>query len=107
MRVRFYRAASGASPVERYLDGLETREAEQVLAAILDIESHGLTGSPLHLRPIAGRLWEIKVSAQRIFYVVATGPEVVLLHAYRKQSQKAPRGEIEIALGRMREVLAG
>jgi phage-related protein len=40
-----------------------------------------------------------------VFYVLVTGPELVLLHAYRKQSQKAPRGEIEIAMRRMKEVL--
>jgi phage-related protein len=104
-RVRFYRTAAGASPVEKYLDGLERREAEQVFAAILDIKAHGLEGSTLHLRPIAGKLWELKVSAQRVFYVVVTGPELVLLHAYRKQSRKAPRGEIETAMRRLSEVL--
>ena len=91
--------------MEKYLDGLERREAEQVFAAILDIEAHGLEGSTLHLRPIAGKLWELKVSAQRVFYVVVTGPELVLLHAYRKQSRKAPRGEIETAMRRLSEVL--
>jgi phage-related protein len=105
VRVRFYRTAAGASPVEKYLDGLERKEAEQVFAAILDVEVHGLEGSALHLRPIDGKLWELKVSAQRVFYVVVTGPELVLLHAYRKQSQKAPRGEIEVATRRMKEAL--
>jgi phage-related protein len=45
------------------------------------------------------------VSAARVFYVVVTGPEVVLLHAYKKQGQKAPRKEIETAERRMEEVL--
>ncbi len=92
--------------MQKHLDDLERREAEQVFAAILDIEANGLEGTTLHLRPIEGKLWELKVSAQRVFYVVVTGPEVVFLHAYRKQSQAAPRREIETALRRMREVLA-
>lgn len=91
--------------MQKYLDDLERREAKSVFAAILDIEAHGLEGTTLRLRPIAGKLWELKVSAQRLFYVVVSGPEVVLLHAYRKQSQAAPRREIETALRRMIEVL--
>jgi phage-related protein len=34
-----------------------------------------------------------------------SGPEVVLLHAYKKQRQKAPSKEIETAERRMEEVL--
>jgi phage-related protein len=35
-----------------------------------------------------------------------TGPEVVLLHAYKKQRQKAPLKELETAERRMDEVVA-
>ena len=49
--------------MQRYLDALEHREAERVFAALLDIEAHGLDDSTLHLRPVAGKLWEIKISA--------------------------------------------
>ncbi len=37
--------------------------------------------------------------------VVITGPMMVLLHSYKKQSQKAPAREIKIAERRMKEVL--
>lgn len=57
-------------------------------------------------RQLKGKLWEVKVSMSRIFYVMVTGPEVVLLHAYKKQGQKAPLKEIETAERRIEEVLA-
>ena len=41
----------------------------------------------------------------RVFYVMIDGPEMVLLHAYKKQSQKAPQSEIDTAEKRMKEVL--
>jgi phage-related protein len=68
------------------------------------IEVHGLAAAVT--RHIRGKLWELKASANRIFYVLVTGPEVVLLHAYKKQRQKAPVKEIETAERRMEEVLA-
>jgi len=44
-------------------------------------------------------------ASHRIFYVVVTGPMMVLLHSYKKQSQKSPAREIKIAERRMKEVL--
>ena len=46
-------------------------------------------------------------ASHRAFYVVVAGPLMVLLHAYKKQGQKAPVREIEIATDRMMEVLRG
>lgn len=39
-----------------------------------------------------------------MFYVCIKADNMVLLHAYKKQSQKAPKKEIEIAEKRMLEV---
>lgn len=107
MIVRFYTTPSGASPVEKYLDKLGGVEAEKVLAAILDIATNGLQGTTVSLRQIDGKLWEMRVSKQRVFYVVIDGPQLILLHAYKKQGQKAPRHEIATATKRMNEVLGG
>jgi len=52
---------------------------------------------------------EIKIRTQgggyRFFYITLKKDTMVLLHAYKKQSQKAPKNEIEIALKRLKEVL--
>ena len=76
-----------------------------MLDALAAIEAHGM--EVVVTRQIKGKLWELKVSATRVFYVFVTGPEVVLLHAYKKQGQKARLKEIETAQRRMEEVLAG
>jgi phage-related protein len=107
LTVRFYRTGSGASPVEKYLDGLDATEAMRVIAALRDVEANGLAAASVSFRQIDGKLWEIRPSQQRVFYVVVDGPEMVLLHAYKKQGQKAPRNEIEIARKRMRDVIGG
>lgn len=107
MKIKFYQTLSGARPVEKYLAGLQLDERVKVVAAIDDIHRNGLDGSGVVLRQIEGKLWEIKVSAQRVFYVILSGPEMILLHAYKKQSQKAPKSEIATAMKRMRDVLGG
>ena len=105
MRVTFYTTASGRSPVLSYIHDLNTQEKARVLAALSDVEVHGLDAIRVMFRQIEGKLWEIKISAHRIFYVLLRGDEMVLLHAYKKQGQKLPTRERETALKRMQEVL--
>jgi len=105
VKIRFYVSASGRVPVADYLRELPTDRAEPVYAALKDLGLHGLEGAEVKARHIEGKLWELKFSIDRVFYVVVTGPEMVLLHAYKKQGQKAPPRELEVARKRMRETL--
>ncbi len=105
MRLLFYRTSGGASPVQKYIDGLPSSEAAKITATLADIEKGGLVGA-VHVRPIEGKLWEIKIDRHRIFYVLIRASELVLLHAYWKQTRKAPRNEIEIARRRLKEILS-
>jgi len=107
VQIRFYTTAAGNSPVERYLSSLEAQERATVLDALSELEQRGLRDSQTTKRQIEGKLWEIKVSRHRIFFVMVDGPIVVLLHGYKKQGQKAPRADIDVARARMKEVLRG
>jgi phage-related protein len=40
----------------------------------------------------------------RAFYITMTGRRVVILHAFVKKSGKTPRGALEIARNRMKDV---
>ncbi len=91
--------------MEKYLEGLEAKERALLLDVFEEIRQHGLDSATT--RQIESKLREIKVSRHRVFYVTVRGPTVVLLHAYKKQSKKAPRAEIEVARSRMKEVLNG
>jgi len=103
--IRFYKSHSGSSPVEQYLDSLEDSEAVPIFAALRHIERHGLKRATVQLRAIRGKLWELKAGKHRVFYVLITGPELVLLHACKKQGQKARRQDLALAQERMKEVL--
>jgi phage-related protein len=105
VRLLYYVTAAGANPVASYIEGLEKRERAHVFAALKDIAADGLEGGLTSYRPIDGKLWELRIGRQRIFYILRLGPEMILLHGYTKQSQKAPRREIEVAQARMKEVL--
>ena len=105
MDVRYYESPSGGRPVEDYLEGLPEAERVRIAATLADIVANDLDRSTVVTRQIEGKLWELKISRHRVFYVLILGPVMVLLHAYKKQGQKAPRREIEVAMARMKKVL--
>ncbi len=65
-----------------------------------------LLGMP-HARPVSGHasLWELRPGANRIFYFAHTGRQFVMLHTFRKQSQKTPEREIRQAEKRLAQFL--
>ena len=61
-----------------------------------------------HVKHIEGKIWELRAKASegiaRAFYVTITGRRVIILHAFVKKSDKTPRGALETARNRMKEV---
>lgn len=94
-------------PVKDFLDKLPRQQQAEIDAVLEDLQNYGLDAPLVSMRQIQGKLWEIRIAQARIFYAMIERDTMVLLHAYKKQSQKAPRYEIEKALRRMRELLEG
>jgi len=104
MVIEFYLTASGRSPVAGYVRALPVDERAEIDAVLEDLQTYGLKAPLVSMRQIEGKLWELRIPPRtRIFYVVIEGNRMVLLHAYKKQSQKAPAREIETARRRMAE----
>lgn len=103
MEVLYYTSGS-RQPVRDYIEALPSDERAIIAEGLLEIEERGLSAASI-TRHISGRLWELKINRHRIFYVLVAGPVMVLLHAYKKQGQKAPPRELEVARKRMKEVL--
>lgn len=102
MKIRFFATRRGQAPVQDYIDSLPPRDAAKINAALGDICERGLANTIVSLRQIRNKLWEIRVQPHRIFYAVIDHGDLVLLHAYKKQSQRAPKVEIETALERLK-----
>jgi len=108
MRIAFYTTASGRSPVVDYIKRQAKRERAGLIEALEMIEIHGFDAPRMSFRQIKEKLWEIRIKrtlSHRIFYVVVVKDEMVLLHAYQKKSQKAPKKEIELAQRRAKGIL--
>ena len=105
MRLRYYTTPRGDRPVATYIEGLSRADQAVMAVALTEIAERGFVGRGVTFRQIEGKLWEVRIGPHRVFYVLLPQEEMVLLHAYRKQTQKGPARQLEIARRRMQEVL--
>jgi phage-related protein len=95
---------SGDEPVRDYIARLPARERDDWDETLALLGELGLE-APVSLRQLEEKVWEIRVGKHRIAYVVVSGPELILLHAFKKQGRRTPRTDLDLALKRAREVL--
>ena len=77
------------------------------VAGLLETFGPQKVGLP-HVRPLAGKLWEMRMSGKdgiaRAAYVTASEKRLIVLHVFVKKTQKTPRHAIETALARLKEL---
>lgn len=106
MEVLFYQTTSGRAPAKDELDALPKKAQAHAYELLEGIENYGLDAPRVIFRQIRGKLWEIKmklpgVGGYRIFYCMIRKDIMLLLDAFSKKTQKAPKQHIEVALKRM------
>ena len=104
MIVKKYQTSRGRSPIDDFIENLPKDGQAEIYAVLEDVEEQGTNAPLVSMRQIRGKLWEIRISQSRIFYVVIQRDIMVLLHAYKKQGGKAPSKEIDTALRRLAEI---
>lgn len=98
MNIYDYTTSGGKNLIMEYVEGL----SESLKAEILDtrqlIYEKGVEAFPLLItRQLYKKLWEIKISQERIMYVILDQESVYFLNICKKQKGKAEKHEIEKA----------
>ncbi|HEY7648154.1 MAG TPA: type II toxin-antitoxin system RelE/ParE family toxin [Methylomirabilota bacterium] len=103
-----YRTPAGGRPVREFLLKLSEDARATVTAAL---EMLARRGNELRLplsRAIGEGLFEIRVRHPegpfRIMYCFRPGRRVVLLHALVKRTEQTPKGDLDLARARKREI---
>jgi len=69
---------------------------------------HGSNLGLPHTKSLNNGLFELRLKSKegiaRVFYCTKIGKKIVMLHSFRKKSQKIPVKELQVALSRLREV---
>jgi len=106
--VKFYQTETGNEPVRSWLKGLSKADKIIIGEDIKTVEFGWPLGMPL-VRKLETKLWEVRSNLTnkeiaRIFFTV-TGNTMVLLHGFKKKSQKTPDNELKTAKKRRDDVL--
>ena len=108
----FYRTATGAEPVRKWLKALSREDKRIVGTDIATVEFGWPVGMPT-CRPLASRrgLLEVRSSLTqnriaRVLFCIHQG-QMVLLHGFIKKTQQTPENDLDLAVKRQKEVEGG
>ena len=105
--VHFFLDHRGKNPVGDFLDDNKNTKIKAAII-IKNIIEFGLTSATPHLKKLSGLpLWEIRLlgkDSTRILYANKIKGEIILLHAFKKKTNKTPTKEINIALKRLNQL---
>lgn len=94
--------------VEESILNMPPKIQARMLKLLELIEKHGANLGPPHTESIGNGLFEIRAKAKegigRSLFCYLDGPNIYVLHAFVKKSQKTPKNDLALATGRMKEV---
>lgn len=94
-------------PVEEFVKAQNFQTKSKIIHLIDLLQKHGpILGMP-HSKKLISKLYELRIRGKqetRILYCFKK-EKIYLLHAFKKQTQKTPRKEMEIALKRLLDVI--
>ena len=105
-QVEFYEKANGESDIWDFLEELRTKaqrskdariQYKQVSFYIQLLQENGTLLPESVTKHLVEDIWELRPGNNRVFYFCYEQGTFVLLHNFRKKSQKTPRREIERA----------
>jgi len=105
LNVIFFRTASGAEPVRRWLKSLPETHKKAIGEDIKTVQFGWPLGMPL-VEKLEPFLWEVRTKVPdgivRVLFTV-DGALMILLHGFIKKTQKIPQKDINTARSRLRQ----
>lgn len=103
-KIHFYKDSKGNQPVKDYILQLKRKNGKDSRIKVTKIQDYikvlqrdGTRAGEPYVKHIEGDLWELRPIDDRIFFVVWKEESFVLLHQFRKKTQKTPQREIDKA----------
>ena len=112
--VEFYENSSGKSEIWEFLEELRIKsktskdsriQYKQISLYIQLLQEHGTRLPENVTKHIEDGIWELRPGNNRVFYFFYKNDTFVLLHSFRKKTQKTPRREIDRAKAERKDYL--
>jgi len=106
----YYQTGSGRSPIEEFIDSLSFNTQRKFFAKIGWLEETGHKLPFPHTKKIAEDLYELRFEGEdgavRILYFFYLGNKIILLHGFKKKTEKTPKKDLELADDRRKDFLS-
>ena len=103
-KIIFYEDKKGNTPVLEYIESLAVRDDKEsnikfgkVMDYIDKLRMGGTRIGSEYVKHLDGEIWELRPVPERILFAAWIENSFILLHHFRKDTQKTPRNEIEKA----------
>ena len=103
-KIIYYQKLSGESPFRTFIESLRMTPGKsaqvqyrQIMHSIMMLEAAGTRLGEHHTKHLEDGIWELRPGCNRILFFFFRDDTFVLLHAFRKETQKTPQSEIRKA----------
>ena len=103
-KVFYYKDKNGKSPIADYLQDLAAKSDKDSRIKLNKIYEYtkylseaGQSAKEPYVKCLDGDIWELRPIRDRILFAAWDGNSFILLHFFKKDTQKTPRREIEQA----------
>lgn len=100
-KIIFYKNSDGETPVEDFLNSLDTKMKTKLLFSLRVVKETGHQARLPYSRELEDGIFEIRAKSgsdiSRVLYFFVVGREIILTNGFIKKTQKTPRNEIEKA----------
>lgn len=106
-QVVFYKDNRGKQPVQEFINAQDSSSRSKFAKLFRLLQIYGPELMMPYARYLSGGMYELRLRGKnevRVFYVWISGNRgrIVLLHAFKKRTQKLPERELEIARTRQK-----
>jgi len=103
MKIHHYKTAGGKDLIHDYLNKISKKEKIDGLSVLEKLEDERF--SELDIKPWRGKISEVYFHRDnRLFYVIADGKNIYVLHACRKQKNKTEIKDADKIMERAKKV---
>ena len=102
-KVVYFESSRGERFVKKFIDKQSSRAKGKYIGMIDFLAEYGPFLTSKYTKKIRKNLYELRITGKeqvRIFYTVQRR-DIILLHAFKKKTQKTPAKEIKTALSRL------
>lgn len=87
--------------VQLFIESLEAPNKARVVRYLELVREYGFALSSQFIKKLSPCIWELRPGNVRLLFGRLDGDLIIVVHGFKKQSQKTPKKELSVVMARM------